>query len=122
MMLTVEPIVNIAGLELTVYGASEAATVMAKQDIQLLAHLMRRAGFGATRDELETCVSDGYEATVERLLATSAPVAMSEYLIRRFHPNESSMMDGISGKYAWLYRIGQRILTRDLRKRSSSNG
>ena len=78
---------------------------MAKQDIQLLAHLMRRAGFGATRDELEACVSDGYEATVERLLDTSAPAAMSEYLIRRFHPDESSMLNGLSGKYAWLYRM-----------------
>ena len=78
---------------------------MAKQDIQLLAHLMRRAGFGATRDELEACFSDGYEATVERLLDTSAPAAMSEYLIRRFHPDESSMLNGLSGKYAWLYRM-----------------
>ena len=36
---------------------------MATQDIQLLAHLMRRAGFGVTRDELEACARDGYEAT-----------------------------------------------------------
>ena len=26
---------------------------VANQDIELMAHLMRRAGFGATRDELE---------------------------------------------------------------------
>ena len=29
---------------------------MAKQDIALMAHLMRRAGFGATREELEALV------------------------------------------------------------------
>ena len=78
---------------------------MANQDIQLLAHLMRRAGFGATRDELEACARDGYEATVDRLLDTSNPVSMSEYLIRRFHPDESSMLNGLAGKYAWLYRM-----------------
>ena len=78
---------------------------MATQDLQLLAHLMRRAGFGATRDELEACARDGYEATVDRLLDTSNPVGMSEYLIRRFHPDESSMLLGGSGKDAWLYRM-----------------
>ena len=41
---------------------------MANQDIELMAHLMRRAGFGATRDELETRAAQGYEATVEELL------------------------------------------------------
>jgi len=78
---------------------------MANQDVQLLAHLMRRAGFGATRDELDACARDGYEATVDRLLDTSNPVSMSEYLIRRFHPDESSMLLGSAGRDAWLYRM-----------------
>ena len=42
---------------------------MGQQDIELMAHLMRRAGFGATRDELDPCPAKGYEATVERLLS-----------------------------------------------------
>jgi hypothetical protein len=33
-----------------------------------MAHLLRRAGFGATRDELERYVDRGYEATVDELL------------------------------------------------------
>ncbi len=41
---------------------------MANPDIELMAHLMRRAGFGATFEELETYASKGYEATVEELL------------------------------------------------------
>ena len=41
---------------------------MANNDIALMAHLMRRAGVGATRDELEERVARGYEATVEELL------------------------------------------------------
>ena len=40
---------------------------MAKQDIALMAHLMRRAGFVATREELEALVEKGYEHTVEEL-------------------------------------------------------
>ena len=50
---------------------------MANQDdIALMAHLMRRAGFGATRDELEARVAKGYDATVEELLhpETQPPV------------------------------------------------
>ena len=41
---------------------------MSDSDIALMAHLMRRAGFGASRDELEERVSKGYEATVEELI------------------------------------------------------
>ena len=38
------------------------------EDIGLMAHLLRRAGFGATRAELEAYAAKGYEATVEELL------------------------------------------------------
>ena len=38
------------------------------QDTALMAHLLRRAGFGATKDELEQYVAKGYEATVEELI------------------------------------------------------
>ena len=41
---------------------------MANDDIALMAHLMRRAGFGAPRAELEARVAKGYEATVEELV------------------------------------------------------
>ena len=50
-----------------------------------MAHLMRRAGFGVSRDELETRVAKGYEATVEELLNPDAePVDRYEFL--RYHP------------------------------------
>ena len=45
---------------------------MADKDIALMAHLMRRAGFGASYDELEARVAKGYEATVEELLSPAA--------------------------------------------------
>ena len=44
---------------------------MASQDIALMAHLMRRAGFGATRDELEALCEKGYDAVVDELLNPS---------------------------------------------------
>jgi len=36
-----------------------------------IAHLFRRAGFGARPDELDAAVAAGYEATVDRLVATA---------------------------------------------------
>src|SRR5215470_10107975 len=54
---------------------------MASEDIALMAHLMRRAGFGASREELEARVATGYEATVEELLHPEAePVDRYEFL------------------------------------------
>lgn len=41
---------------------------MAYTDIALMAHLMRRAGFGAQYDELQDRATKGYEATLEELL------------------------------------------------------
>ena len=41
---------------------------MADNDIALMAHLMRRAGFGAQYDEIVERAARGYEATVEDLL------------------------------------------------------
>ena len=41
---------------------------MADNDIALMAHLMRRAGFGAQYDEIVERAQKGYEATVEELL------------------------------------------------------
>jgi uncharacterized protein (DUF1800 family) len=41
---------------------------MSGNDTALIAHLMRRAGFGASYQELEQRAAKGYEATVEELL------------------------------------------------------
>ena len=41
-----------------------------RDEIALMGHLMRRAGFGASYDELERRAAAGYEATVEDLLNT----------------------------------------------------
>ena len=58
---------------------------MAHEDIALMAHLMRRAGFGASRDELEARAAKGYESTVEELLNPQAE-PVDRYAFLRYHP------------------------------------
>ncbi len=80
---------------------------MPQEDIALMAHLLRRAGFGATRDELEQYAAQGYEATVEELLhPENAPPALEdEDLIRRYHVDENSLMLLESCQTYWVYRM-----------------
>ena len=65
---------------------------MQDTNIELIAHLLRRAGFGANRDELASRAANGYEATVEELLNPKEEQRISDYLVRRFHPEFSGMM------------------------------
>ena len=75
------------------------------KDVSLMAHLMRRAGFGATRNELEGYLEDGYEATVANLLDPGESGHMPDDIIRRYHVDQSELrqLDG-AGAY-WLYRM-----------------
>ena len=57
-----------------------------QDDIALMAHLMRRAGFGADRDELEARVAKGYEATVEELLHPETQPPVDPYTLLRHQP------------------------------------
>ena len=78
---------------------------MSTKDIELVAHLMRRAGFGATREELETFAAKGYEATVEELLGSSRARDIEDDVIRRFHHELSGMMSPVATPIYWLYRM-----------------
>ncbi len=57
-----------------------------QEDITLMAHLLRRAGFGASRAEIETQAAQGYDATVEALLNPEAQPALEEDLMLRYEP------------------------------------
>ena len=59
---------------------------MGQEDIALMAHLMRRAGFGATREELEARAAKGYEATVEELLNPENQETLNRTEMMRYHP------------------------------------
>ncbi len=70
-----------------------------------MAHLLRRAGFGATRGELEEYLSKGYEATVEQLLHPGERESLQDDLIRRYHVDQSELRIVNSGAANWLYRM-----------------
>jgi uncharacterized protein (DUF1800 family) len=59
---------------------------MVDQNIALMAHLLRRAGFGASRAEIEAKAARGYDAVVEELLSPESQPALEEDLALRYHP------------------------------------
>ena len=77
----------------------------ATADLQLMAHLMRRAGFGANRSQLEAYAEKGYEETVGELLNPDSRSEMGDDLIRRYHHEQSGMMGQISPGTYWLYKM-----------------
>ena len=83
----------------------EAMTTTTRQDIDLMAHLMRRAAFGAPLDELERRASMGYEETVEELLNPGDPRDLSQDTIRRYHVDQSELRQMNSAAGNWLYRM-----------------
>ena len=77
-----------------------------QDDIALMAHLMRRAGFGAGRDELEARVAKGYEATVEELLHPETQPPVDAYELLRYQP--ASLLPGGQppmGNVNWMYYL-----------------
>ena len=78
---------------------------MSNENFALMAHLMRRAGFGASRDELEQRSEQGYEATVEELLDTNDASSMPDDLIRRYHVEQSELRDLAGSAAYWMYRM-----------------
>ena len=57
---------------------------MANQDVELMAHLMRRAGFSATYQEAEERAAAGYAATVEELLSPMDQPDLDMALLERY--------------------------------------
>ena len=77
---------------------------MSDNDIALMAHLMRRAGFGATRDELARRAEAGYEATVEELLHPERQPEIDRLELLRYQPwtwKPGTMSN--PGSATWLY-------------------
>jgi hypothetical protein len=77
-----------------------------QEDIALMAHLMRRAGFGAGRDEIEARVAKGYEATVEELLNPETQPPADIYDLLRYKP-QSLLPGGMppAAQMNWLYHL-----------------
>jgi uncharacterized protein (DUF1800 family) len=78
---------------------------MISNDTALMAHLLRRAGFGANRNELEDYLAMGYDGAVEALLNPSDPGNMPDDLIRRYHVEQSELRDLAGSAAYWMYRM-----------------
>ena len=77
----------------------------AGNDIALFAHLMRRAGFGVNRDELEALMVKGYEATVEELLHPVDDAYLERDVVDRYFIEIEDQRQATSASGWWLYRM-----------------
>ena len=73
----------------------------ADTDIDLLGHLYRRAGFGATREQLESYAKLSYEDTVEALLNPDPKKDIQDDVLERYIHGEGPPIF-VAG---WLYRM-----------------
>ena len=78
---------------------------MANSDIALMAHLIRRAGFGATYEELERRAAKGYEATVEELLYPEEQPDLDYDIILRYNISWRETLTIDSAQNYWTYRM-----------------
>ena len=76
---------------------------MPQGDLRLMAHLMRRAGFGAAREELERYLDIGYEATVEELLFPGDD-GLDEDIVQRYYIDIDDLRQPDSIIGWWIYR------------------
>ena len=78
-----------------------------KEDLALMAHLMRRAGFGANRDELERLADLGYDAAVDELIdPPNSRSAGKTAMLLRYQPG--ALLPGGTpnpGQFNWLYHM-----------------
>ena len=76
-----------------------------KEDIASIAHLMRRAGFGASRQELEERAAKGYEVTVEDLLHPEDQPPIDDDILFRFMPGYEGALGPPINQAEWVYRM-----------------
>ena len=72
-------------------------------ELAQMAHLMRRAGFGASRGELDAYVAKGYENVVDDLVNPERLPDIDEDILERYFGGEGyPIFAGI-----WLFRIAE---------------
>ena len=74
-------------------------------DIALMAHLMRRAGFSASRDELEAAAVRGYDTVVDELLNPAPTSGVQDDLMLRYHPTYNHPGAIEINIQNWMYRM-----------------
>ena len=78
---------------------------MAEKDIVLMAHLLRRAGFGASRDEIEARVAQGYDSVVAELVNPGDDPGLDEDLMYRSYPSYFDKAAIETGQTEIVYRM-----------------
>ena len=78
---------------------------MADENIALMAHLLRRSGFGASRDEIEAKAALGYQQTLDDLLAPESQENIEEDLLFRYNPSYWQSAAIENNVQAWLYTM-----------------
>ena len=77
-------------------------------DVQrpLLAHLLRRAGFGASREDLARYDGRSYEDVVEELIHPERVYDLDEDILSRYMPHTSKAADAtVEWNARWMYRM-----------------
>ena len=85
-----------------VVATREAQTLT---DLELMAHLYRRAGFGATRDELDAALERGYEATVDELVNPERVKPLDHWLMWRYYVDIKELKQSECGEAYFVYRM-----------------
>ena len=78
---------------------------MRQSGIALIAHLMRRAGFGFSNDELETLAGKPYDEIVDDLVHPERFPEVDEYSLRRYFLQLNNFDTVITWQGAWVYRM-----------------
>ena len=76
---------------------------MVSIDTELVIHLMNRAGFGITPDELDSCTGIAYEDLVENLLGSKESSHIPDDVIFRDHVDLHASRSGVPAY--WAYRM-----------------
>ena len=81
-------------------------TTATTTDLALMAHLLRRAGFGTDRAELERYSEKSYEEVVEDLLNPDRFSEVDEEVLTRFYPQLHATKDNLEVWVGnWFYRM-----------------
>jgi uncharacterized protein (DUF1800 family) len=78
---------------------------MADERLALMAHLLRRAGFGSSRDELERYASRPYEQVVDDLVNPERAPAADEDVLIRYYPHLTNLDNPGVWNGRWFYRM-----------------
>jgi len=80
-------------------------SIKSKADLGLTAHLLRRAGFGATPAEMDRFSGMDYDEIVDSLLNFDEPDYIPQDFISRFHKDQSDLRLAEGARAHWIYRM-----------------